>query len=111
MVTMRPHPRVSVAVEGNVFWLADTHDRAYNVAGLPRGGTAPTPGNGFGINPNYNSYFGSEVDVLVGFTVTKFASLEAGYGHFFRGDYIKQTWSAIGSQDADWLYLQTMVRF
>jgi len=111
IVTMRPHPRLSVAVEGNLFWLADTQDRAYNVAGLPRGGTVATPGTGFGINPDYSSYLGSEVDVVVGFAVTKYASLEAGYGHFFRGDHIKQTWSAIGSQDADWLYLQTMIRF
>ena len=56
-------------------------------------------------------YLGSEIDLVVGFIVTKFAMIEAGYGHFFRGDYIKQTWSAIGSQDADWFYLQTLVRF
>ena len=37
--------------------------------------------------------------------------IEVGYGHFFRGEYIKQTWSVIGSQDADWFYLQTQVRF
>ena len=100
-----------MALEGNVFWLADTNDRVYNVAGLPRGGTVVTPGTGFGINPDYSSYLGSELDVVVGLVATKFASLEAGYGHFFRGGYIKQTWSAIGSQDADWLYLQTLVRF
>ena len=37
--------------------------------------------------------------------------IEAGYGHFFRGEYLKQTWSAIGSQDADWFYFQTLLRF
>jgi hypothetical protein len=37
--------------------------------------------------------------------------IEAGYGHFFRGEYVKQTWAAIGSQNADWFYLQTLVRF
>ena len=109
--TIKPHPRLSLALEGNLFWLADTHDRSYNVAGAPRGGTGPTPGNGFGINPNYDSYLGSEIDLVAGFIVTKFVMVEAGYGHFFRGKYIKQTWSAIGSQDADWFYLQTQVRF
>jgi len=109
--TIKPHPKLSVALEGNLFWLADTHDRVYNVAGLPRGGTGPTPGTGFGTNPNYDSYLGSEIDLIAGFIVTKFAMIEAGYGHFFRGEYIKQTWSAIGSQDADWFYLQTLVRF
>ena len=109
--TIKPHPKLSVALEGNLFWLADTHDRVYNVAGVPRGGTGPTPGTGFGTNPNYDSYLGSEIDLIAGFIVTKFAMIEAGYGHFFRGEYIKQTWSAIGSQDADWFYLQTLVRF
>ena len=111
IITMKPHPRLSVALEGHLFWLADTHDRLYNVAGLPRGGTTATPGTGFGINPNYSGFVGGEIDLVAGFNVTKFASLEAGYGHFFRGDYLKQTWSAIGSQDADWCYLQTLVRF
>lgn len=111
ILTAKPLPRLSLAVEGNFFWLADTHDRVYNVAGIPRGGTGPTPGNGYGINPNYDSYLGSEVDLVAGFNLTRFALLEAGYGHFFRGQYIRQTWSAIGSQDADWFYLQTTVRF
>jgi hypothetical protein len=51
--------------------------------------------------------------VIAGYALTKFASLEAGYGHFFVGEYIKETWSApgFGSQDADWFYIQTVVRF
>ena len=77
-----------MALEGNLFWLADTHDRVYTVAGLPRGGTGPTPGTGFGTNPNCSSYLGSEIDLVAGFIVTKFAMIEAGYGHFFRGEYI-----------------------
>jgi hypothetical protein len=53
------------------------------------------------------------VDLVAGFILTKFATLETGYGHFFRGDYIKQSWSgaAFGSRDADWVYLQTVVKF
>jgi hypothetical protein len=111
ILTIKPHPKVSAALEGNFFWVADTHDAVYNVAGLPRAGAAPNSGVGFAANPNYDSYLGSEIDLIAGFIVTKFAMIEAGYGHFFRGQYIKQTWSAIGSQDADWCYLQTVVRF
>ena len=37
--------------------------------------------------------------------------LEAGYGHFFRGDYVKQSLSAIGSQDANWFYIQAVFNF
>ncbi|MGC3960824.1 MAG: hypothetical protein QM813_23690 [Verrucomicrobiota bacterium] len=56
---------------------------------------------------------GSEIDLVIGYTLTKFASLEGGYGHFFAGDYIDQTWQNTlnGSTDADWFYLQTVVRF
>jgi hypothetical protein len=34
-----------------------------------------------------------------------------GYAHFFRGDYIKETFSVAGSNDADWFYTQLLFRF
>ena len=72
-----------------------------------------TPGTAYGINPTYSNYLGSEVDLIAGYALTKFASLEAGYGHFFRGDYLKQTFSAPtrGSTDADYVYLQATINF
>mgnify|MGYP003346554585 CR=1 FL=1 len=33
---IKPHPRLSLAAEGHAFWLADTSDNFYNVAGAPR---------------------------------------------------------------------------
>ena len=110
---LRPHPRVSVALEGHGFWLADTHDNFYNVAGAPRGGLGTTPGTGYGINPTYSNFVGTELDAIAGYAVTRFAQIEAGYGHFFTGDYIRQSLSAatVGSQDADWFYLQLTVNF
>jgi hypothetical protein len=112
IVTIRPTPRLSLALEGHLFWLADTADNLYNVGGAPRGAGA-TAGTGFGRNPTYSSFVGGELDFVAGFAINKFASLEAGYGHFFVGDYIKQTWSApgFGSTDADWFYIQTVIRF
>lgn len=110
---LKPTSRLSVAIEGHGFWLADTHDNFYNVSGAPRGGVVTTPGNGYGINPNYNSFVGTELDVIGGYAVTRFAQLEAGYGHFFVGDYIKQSLSspALGSKDANYVYLQALVNF
>lgn len=108
---MRPHPRVSLSIEGHGFWLADTHDNFYNANGTPRGGLGPTPGNGYGINPNYNSFIGTELDAIAGWAVTRFLKLEAGYGHFFTGDYIRQSLSAVGSKDADWFYAQLTFAF
>jgi hypothetical protein len=113
--TIKPHPRLSIALEGHAFWLADTSDSLYNVGGVARTtpGSTVGGGNGFNNNPSYGSYIGSEVDLVAGFLLTKFATLEAGYGHFFVGDYIDQTWSApgFGATDADWIYIQALVRF
>jgi hypothetical protein len=109
----RPHPRVSVAVEGHLFWLADTRDSFYNVGGVARGGTAATDGTGYGVNPGYGSFVGSELDVIAGWAITRFAQVEAGYAHFFHGDYIARSLSAPthGARDADFFYAQLNVNF
>ncbi|HXG48086.1 MAG TPA: alginate export family protein [Methylomirabilota bacterium] len=109
---IRPTTRLSLAVEGHLFWLADTADNLYNVGGVPRTGGGVGTGTGFNRNPSYDSFVGGEVDVIAGYALTRFASLEAGYGHFFTGDYIDQSWAnAGGSADAHWFYIQTMIRF
>lgn len=113
--TIKPHPRLSLALEGHAFWLADTHDRFYNVGGVARAGAGatgnPGSGTGYGINPSYGSFVGNEVDLVAGFALSKAAVLEAGYSHFFRGDYISDTFRLSGSSDADWIYLQLTSRF
>jgi len=112
--TLKPHKRLSLALEGHAFWLADTSDNFYNVAGAPRGGVAATPlGNGYGINPGYDAYVGSEIDIIAGWAMTRYAQLEVGYGHFFTGDYIDSSLSnpAFGSTDADYVYMQVNINF
>jgi hypothetical protein len=113
ILQLKPHPRLSVTVEGHAFWLADTHDNFYNVGGAPRGGITTTPGNNYGINPTYDSFVGTELDVIAGYALTRYAQLEAGYGHFFVGDYIASSLSspAVGSKDANWVYAQVNVNF
>jgi hypothetical protein len=110
---IKPLPRLSLAVEGHGFWLADTHDSFYTVGGVARGGTASTPGTGYGVNPNYSNFVGTELDIIGGYAVTRFAQLEIGYGHFFVGDYIQSSLSAPsrGSRDADYVYVQTTIGF
>jgi len=112
-LTLKPTTRLSLAVEGHGFWLADTHDSFYNVGGVARGGTATTPGTGYGVNPSYSSFVGTELDVIVGYALTRYAQVEAGYGHFFVGDYVKQSLSASthGSTDADYVYVQATLNF
>ncbi|MBC8097583.1 MAG: alginate export family protein [Akkermansiaceae bacterium] len=110
---LKPHSRLSVAVEGHAFWLADTSDNFYNKGGAPRGGTGATPGTGYGVNPTYSSFLGTEIDIIAGYALTRYAQLEVGYGHFFVGDYIESTFSAPthGSQDADYVYVQANLNF
>ena len=109
----KPHPQLSLALEGHLFWLANTADSFYNVGGVSRGATAATPGNGYGINPSYSSYVGSELDLIAGYAMTRYAQLEAGFTRFFAGGYVDQSLSASthGSRDADFFYLQLSVNF
>jgi hypothetical protein len=109
--TIKPLPRLTLQLDGHAFWLADTHDNFYAVTGARRGGIAATPGTGYGINPNYDSYVGSEVDLIGTYAIAPYASLQVGYGHFFRGEYVKQSLSAVGSGDANWVYIQTTFSF
>jgi len=113
ILQLKPHSRLSLAVEGHAFWLADTHDNFYTVAGAPRGGLGPTPNNGYGINADYGNFVGTELDVIAGWALTRFAQLELGYCHFFVGDYIQQSLSAPthGSRDANYFYAQLSMNF
>ena len=49
---------------------------------------------------------GQEMDLIGGWTVHKGLLLEAGVGHFFRGDYVKQSLRVVGSKDANYGYIQ-----
>ena len=105
-LTLKPAKRMSVTLMGNAFWLADTHDYFDTVAGAPRAT------GGYGIHPSYNPFVGTELSVVGGYAVTSFAQVEAGYGHFFSGDYIAQSQAVNGgARDADWVYVQTTFKF
>ena len=105
-LTLKPTPRMSVAFMGNLLWLANTHDYFYNVTGAPR-----TAG-GYGINPGDSSFLGSELTAVAGYALTRYAQLEVGYGHFFTGDYVRQSLASTGGDhDADWIYVQTSLKF
>jgi hypothetical protein len=111
--SVKPLPRLTLSADYHAFWLADTHDNFYSVAGARRGGIGPTPGNGYGINPAYRSYVGSEADAVGTYAISPQAVLEIGYGHFFVGDYVEQSLSAPthGSRDANYVYVQLGFNF
>ncbi len=102
----KPHKKVSVNLDYHLFWLADTQDSFYPQSGSGRSA------NGYGRNPGYDSFVGSEVDLDVAYALTPWMGFKAGYGHFFAGDYIDQSKSGFGgSTDADWFYVQATLDF
>jgi hypothetical protein len=112
-------PRISAALEPVqtlkltasylMFWLADTNDGLYPESGAARNQ------NGYGIHPGFNSFVGSELDLVANYTARAWLNLQVGYGHFFVGDYIKETIATVpangGTVAADWLYAQAIFNF
>jgi hypothetical protein len=104
--SIKPHRQVQVSLDYHAFWLADTHDFFYQVNGSPR-----TTG-GYGINPSAGNFVGQELDLVATYSPKNFASLQAGYGHFFVGEYVRDSLQAVGgASDANWVYVQAVFNF
>jgi hypothetical protein len=106
-VALNPLKNLSMSLDWLGFWLADTADSLY-----PESGSARSQ-NGYGRNPSFDSHVGNEVDFLMNWRVASWGNLQGGYGHFFVGEYIRQSAAKGGhaAQDADWLYLQAIFNF
>jgi hypothetical protein len=97
-----PVKKVNVKAEYHAFWLASTDDVWYRANGT----TAVRP-----LTPTAraaSNYAGSEVDLTITYAATKWLTFEAGYSHFFAGDYLADTGA---SDDADFGYVQATVAF
>lgn len=103
--SLKPSKDVRLTADYHAFWLADTSDFFYQANGGAR-----TSG-GYGINPGAGSFAGQEVDVIATFSMKPGGALQAGYGHFFVGDYVRDSLAASGSDDADWVYVQVLLNF
>lgn len=101
----KPAKGLTITADYHLFWLADTADFFYGANGAAR------RTGGYGIQTGNDNYLGSEIDLIATYQVKSFGAVQAGYGHFFRGDYIKQSLAATGSQDADWFYAQLTFNF
>ena len=97
-VTLRPAPRLSVAVTQFLFWRASVHDAFYNNSGgVMRAGTGTTA-----------RYIGAESDLLATYQFDRHVLGYASYNHFFPGDFIRQTGPARGS---DYVYAALQYTF
>jgi hypothetical protein len=104
--SIAPLKGVSVALTYNVFWLATTSDFFYQVTQVPR-----TTG-GYGIHPQNGSFAGQEVDLIATYQPTQYLQVQGGFGHYFTGDYVNQTFQNLGgAHDANWVYIQAQLKF
>lgn len=102
--SIKPIKGLTLSADCLAFILATTDDFFYPESG---GGRKT---NGYGINPGFSSHVGSELDLYAAYKINAWTGCELGYGHFFTGDYIKDS---VGSsaEDADWLYTQLTLTF
>ncbi|QIF01327.1 alginate export family protein [Roseimicrobium sp. ORNL1] len=107
--SIKPSKKLTVSLDYLLFWLADTNDFFYPESGSGRNV------NGYGRNPSFDSFVGSELDLLVRYSPTPRSDLQVGYGHFFPGDYIKSSVGRVpangGATGADWVYVQATFNF
>jgi hypothetical protein len=97
-----PTKAITVKAEYHAFWLETTEDAWYRANGVA---TVRPPS---ALTRAAGNYAGSEVDVLVQWNVNKHFAVEAGYSHFFAGDYLADTGP---SDDADFGYVQAKLTF
>lgn len=103
---IKPLKKLTITGDYHLFWLADTRDFFYQINGAPR------QTGGYGINRNAGSQVGSELDVVVTYTIQSYATVQMGYGHFFAGDYVKETLAGNGgATGANFIYAQLVVNF
>lgn len=97
-----PTKKLGLKAEFHAFWLASTDDSWYRANGVAT--VRPlTP-----AARSASNYAGSEVDFTATYAVTKWLTVEAGYSHFWAGDYLADTGA---SDDADFGYLQATITF
>ncbi|MGB8166224.1 MAG: alginate export family protein [Chthoniobacteraceae bacterium] len=104
-LTVKPAKTVELELTYNADWLANTHDYWY------RGGSALRTTTSTGQNVRTigaDSFAGHELDFIARWKPTKWLNLDAGYAHFFAGNYLRDTGP---SDDADFGYVQAQLLF
>ncbi|MEI7732909.1 MAG: alginate export family protein [Verrucomicrobiota bacterium] len=107
--SLKPLKNLTLSSEYLLFWMVDTHDSLYPEASSGRSV------NGYGKHPDFHTFVGSELDIVASYAATSFCDVQLGYGHFFVGDYIRQSVNSVaangGAVDANWTYFQLRLNF
>ncbi len=97
-----PVKKLTAKAEFHAFWLASTDDSWYRANGVATVRPLTPAAQGA------SNYAGAEADLTLTYAISKNVNVEAGYSHFFAGDYLADTGP---SDDADFIYLQTGITF
>ena len=106
-LNVRPAKNVDVELSYHAFWLAETSDYWFRSNGLSTLRTK-TPDGRDVRTIGARSFAGHELDFVVKWKPVKWLNIDAGYSHFFAGDYLKDTGP---HDDADLGYVQAQLLF
>jgi hypothetical protein len=89
-----PRKTVKLQLDGHLFWLAEARDAWYrsNNSAVRRDATG-----------NSGNFLGSEIDLTATYTPHARVKVQAGYSHFFTGDFVRDTGA---HSDAEFFYTQ-----
>ncbi|CAN5489995.1 hypothetical protein BH18VER1_BH18VER1_11310 [soil metagenome] len=105
--TAKPAKEWEIGFDYHAFFLANTEDYWYRSNGISTLRTR-TP-DGVDVRTiGARSFAGHEVDFTIGYEWRKNVKVQAGYSHFFAGDYLSDTGAA---DDADFGYLMTTISY
>jgi hypothetical protein len=89
--SVKPTPKWLVRADYHAFWRSEEDDAVYNAAG---GVLRADSGSN-------ERFVGTELDLMVRWTIDRHWELEAGWGHFFPGDFVEATGA---DDDVDFVY-------
>jgi len=97
--SVEPSRQLKLMLDYHAFWLADTGDAWYRANQT----TQVRP-----ITPGASSDAGSELDFTLQWQAHEHLAVQAGYSHFFAGDYLDDTGAA---DDADFAYVMITLTY
>ena len=97
-ISVKPHEKVTVKLDGHLFWRAEEADAVYNAGG----GVLRAAGG------STSDEVGQEIDLTVVYKASHHLTLQGGYSYFFSGDFIEDTGS---SEDITFIYAQAKYTF
>jgi hypothetical protein len=92
-VSIRPTEKFGADLRVHQFWRESDSDGVYGAGGAASGG--------FGGSVSNSKDIGTEVDLTGSYKVDRHHALQAGYGHFFAGDFVED---ASPGDDVDFVF-------